>query len=50
MSENVTLDLRYHYLGAEDFETSESVPGFGSGSLKPEVSSHNIAAGLRFAL
>ena len=49
MSETVTLDLRYRYLGAEDFETSESMPGFGSGSLKAEVSSHNITAGLRFA-
>ena len=45
MSEQVTLDLRYRYLGFEDYEYSES----GVGSLSAEVSSHNITAGLRFA-
>jgi len=49
MSETMTLDLRYRYLGAEDFETSENVPGLGSGTLKAGVASHNITAGLRFA-
>jgi opacity protein-like surface antigen len=45
MTEQITLDLRYRYLGFEDYEYSES----GVGSLSAEVSSHNITAGLRFA-
>jgi OOP family OmpA-OmpF porin len=45
MSERMTLDLRYRYLGFEDYEYSEA----GIGSLSAEVSSHNITAGLRFA-
>ena len=44
MSERVTLDLRYRYLGFEDYEYSE--PGE---SLSIEASSHNITAGLRIA-
>ena len=49
MSETVTLDLRYRYLGAEDFEYSEVEPGLGSASIDVEIASHNITAGLRFA-
>jgi opacity protein-like surface antigen len=43
MSETVTLDLRYRYLGFEDYEYSDA-----EGSLSAEISSHNITAGLRF--
>jgi len=45
ISEKMTIDLRYRYLGLEDYEYSE----VGVGSLSAEVSSHNITAGLRFA-
>ena len=45
MSETVTLDLRYRYLGFDDYEYSE----VGVGSLSVEASSHNLTAGLRFA-
>jgi opacity protein-like surface antigen len=44
VSEKMTLDLRYRYLGFEDYEYSDAY-----GSLSAEVSSHNITAGLRFA-
>jgi len=45
ISEKMTIDLRYRYLGFEDYEYSE----VGVGSLSAEISSHNITAGLRFA-
>jgi opacity protein-like surface antigen len=45
ISETLTLDFRYRYLGAEDYEYSE----VGAGSINAEISSHNISAGLRFA-
>jgi len=44
MNEAVTLDLRYRYLGFEDYEYSE--PG---ASINVEVASHNITVGMRIA-
>jgi opacity protein-like surface antigen len=44
INENVTLDLRYRYLGFEDYEYSDA-----TGRISAEISSHNITAGLRFA-
>ena len=50
ISETVTLDLRYRYLGFEDFESSGYDPDFAANyTEKVEISSHNITAGLRFA-
>ena len=45
ISETVILDLRYRYLGFDDYEYSE----VGVGSIGIEAASHNISAGLRFA-
>ena len=44
MNEKVTWDLRYRYLGFEDYEYSD-----WSDSVSVEASSHNITLGLRFA-
>ena len=44
INEKVTLDLRYRYLGFEDYEYSDA-----TGRLSADISSHNITAGLRFA-
>lgn len=44
MNEKITWDLRYRYLGFEDYEYSE----WGD-SVSVEASSHNITLGVRFA-
>ena len=44
VSETVTLDCRYRYLGAEDAEFSYQL-----GDLEVEMASHNITLGLRMA-
>lgn len=49
MSETVTLDLRYRYLGFEDFESSGYDPDFIANYTDTvEISSHNITIGMRF--
>jgi opacity protein-like surface antigen len=45
LNETVTFDLRYSYMGGQDYEYSAA----GEGSLEAEVASHNIIAGLRMA-
>jgi len=49
MSDATTLDLRYRYLGAQDFESSDYDPNLGFGKISAEVASHNITVGFRFA-
>jgi len=49
MSETATLDFRYRYLGASDFEYGEIQPGLGSASIEAAIASHNLTIGLRFA-
>jgi opacity protein-like surface antigen len=48
MSENVTLDFRYRYLGAENAQFNFNVDGL-SGSSEIDIASHNITAGLTMA-
>jgi len=50
MSEALTLDLRYRYLGFQDFESSYYEPSLGTNVKDTvKISSHNITVGLRFA-
>jgi len=53
LSETVTLDCMYRYLGASDFEYSysELVPGVGFATLngEAEIASHNFTLGVRIA-
>jgi len=48
MSETLTLDWRYCYLGAEDFSYRYSDPS-GSITLDAAIASHNLTVGLHFA-
>ena len=48
MSETLTLDWGYRYLGAEDFSYRYSDPS-GSITLDAVIASHNLTVGLHFA-
>ena len=48
MSETVTLDCRYRYLGAADYEIGDTIEGVAV-KLEASMASHNLTVGLRFA-
>jgi opacity protein-like surface antigen len=45
LSESVTLDLRYSYMGGQDYKYSEA----GEGSFEASVGSHHFTVGIRKA-